>query len=173
MSADRLPKYYNEQMLQRETETSICVGEVGLGTGVQGAARVTVGGPTFKTKSNEKIPFTDKVQDRFVDNERASSDLKDYAGGAAVGGVSGGGVGAGAGGAAGAGIGALIGGIVGSIVPGPGTALGLAVGAAIGGGIGAAAGGVGGAGAGTGIGAGVVHHAKTKNRKSRTKNSKK
>ena len=172
MSADRPPKYYNEQMLHRETETSIYVGEVGLGTRVPGAG-VTVGGTTFETKSNEKIPFTDKVQDCYVNTERASSDLKDYAGGAAVGGVSGGLGGAGVGGAAGAGIGALIGGIVGSIVPGPGTALGLAVGAAIGGGIGAAAGGVGGAGAGAGIGAGVVHHAKTKNRKSRTKNSKK
>ena len=79
----------------------------------------------------------------------SSSDLKDYAGGAAVGSGAGAGV-------VGAGIGALIGGIVGSIVPGPGTALGFAAGVAFGVAIGATAGGIG--------GVGVVHHAKTKKR---------
>ena len=160
MSATQL-KYDSGQMPQDYSTDNDKIGKVKVdAAGIQGAV-------TFETKSKEKIPFTKKVEDRYVADKRANCDRKDYAGGAAVGGAAGGGVGAGAVGAAGAGIGAVVGGILGSIVPGPGTALGLLIGTAIGGGIGAAAGGVGGAGAGTGIGIGVVHHVKAKNRKTK------
>ena len=160
MSADQPPKL---QMLHRETERNIyAIRKMELHV-VPGAPQVKVDGGKYETKYKEKIPFTKKVEDRYVADKHPSNYRKDYAGGAAVGGVSGGLAGAGFGGAAGAGIGAVVGGIVGSIVPGPGTALGLLIGTAIGGGIGAAAGGVSGAGAGTGIGVGAVHHAaKTK-----------
>ena len=151
--------------LRRERETNVHLGEVQVNTGIPGAPKAKFDGGTYVTKTKEEVPFTDKVEDSYVEDRRASSDRKDYAGGAAVGGAAGGLAGAGVGGATGAGIGAVVGGIIGSIVPGPGTALGLAVGAAIGGGIGAAAGGASGGGAGAGIGAGAVHHAKTKNRK--------
>ena len=118
--------------------------------------------PTLELKKSDKVPFTDKVEQAYVDEKKSNSDRKDYAGGAAVGGVSGGLAGAGTGGAAGAGVGALVGGILGSVVPGPGTALGALIGAGVGGGIGALAGGGAGGGIGTGVGAGIVAKLKRK-----------
>ena len=118
--------------------------------------------PTLELKKSDKIPFTHKVEQSYVDEKKANSDRKDYVGGAAVGGVSGGLAGAGTGGAAGVGVGALVGGILGSVVPGPGTALGALIGAGVGGGIGALAGGGAGGGIGTGVGAGIVAKLKRK-----------
>ena len=83
-----------------------------------------------KLKKSENVP---KVKQVYVSEIKSSSNLKNYAGDAAVGGVSGGLVSRTA---AGAGVGALVGGIVGSVVPGPGTALGALIGAGVGGGIG-------------------------------------
>ena len=153
--------------LRRENETSVDLGEMQVDTGISGVPKATVGGATYKTKSKEEVPFTDKVEDRYVDDRRARSDRIDYIGGAALGGISAGLLVGGVGGATGASIGVGIGSLVGSIVPGPGTAMGAMVGALIGGGIGAAVGAAGGGGAGAGIVAGAVHHAKKKNRKRR------
>ena len=115
--------------------------------------------PTLELKKSDKIH---KVEQAYVDEKKSNNDRKDYAGGAAVGGVSGGLAGAGTRGAAGAGVGALVGGILGSVVPGPGTALGALIGAGVGGGIGALAGGGAGGGIGTGVGAGIVAKLKRK-----------
>ena len=118
--------------------------------------------PILERKKSDKVPFTHKVEQSYVEEKKSNSDLKDYAGGAAVGGVSGGLAGAGTGGAAGGGVGALVGGILGSVVPGPGTALGALIGAGVGAGIGALAGGRAGGGIGTGVGAGIVAKLKRK-----------
>ena len=97
-----------------------------------------------------------KFEQAYVYKMKSNSDRKNYAGGAAVGGVSGGLAGAGTGGVAGAGVGAPVGGILGSVVPGPGTALGALIGTGVGGGIGALAGRGAGGGIGTDVGAGIV-----------------
>ena len=119
--------------------------------------------PTLELRQNEKVPFTPKVEQAYVNKMESSSDRKDYAGGAAVGGVTGSLAGAGTGGAAGAGIGALVGGLLGSAIPGPGNAIGALIGAFVGGGIGLVAGGGAGGGIGTGVGAAVVAIKKKKN----------
>ena len=115
--------------------------------------------PTLERKKIKNIPFTSKVEQAYVDELKS----KDYAGGAAVGGVTGGLAGAGTGGAAGAGVGALVGGILGSVVPGPGTALGTLIGAVVGAGFGAVAGR--GAGGGIVTGVGTVDVEKLKRKK--------
>ena len=136
------------------------------GGGVQGPSpMLNVEAPKMQIKKNVSVPFTPPVQQAYVEEMKSSTDRKDYAGGATVGGVSGGLAGAGAGGAAGAGVGALVGGIVGSVVPGPGTALGILIGAGVGAGIGAVAGGGAGGGIGTGVGFGIVAKIKSLRRK--------
>ena len=136
------------------------------GGGVQGlSAMPKVEFPHLQRKKNVSVPFTHDVEQAHVHEMKSSSDRKDYAGGAAFGGVSGGLAGAGAGGAAGAGVGTLVGGILGSVVPGPGTALGALIGAGVGAGIGALAGAGAGGGIGTGVGVGIVARIKSLRKK--------